>query len=634
MVSKYVEQLCQSKETVSSVLEQHPAEAPGPIFHKLYPPHKEPHQHNGRGKNSPPTASASPLTQYVLDQALKCGNWGPKNPSALFLQAFSDAIACLETDPTAGVVSPPLMGTHGTIPLTVIAPLLDVVRHCSNLIARAEQEVFFITSVWMPSAAQRLIKNALKELSRRAGERGRTVVVKMMIDKPAPSNAFDPHRAIRPGEWTGKAVDLPCEEDIPNIDMELVSLHHFVLGTLHAKFCIVDRKVAVVMSNNIEDNDNLEMMTHLEGPIVLSIYDSALVMWQKHLNQPLPPPPPPADEGPSYLGDELLYVYRPPGTYSDISMQGEESGYLPEHTPEDPHYDSSLAQEMIRMQSCYSTKQHENRLQAANRQLNLTVKHAVLPTGPEIEDGNELVPYIATETPSPVPMALVSRPAYGAVDRRSIHVPQNEAWLSLIRNAQKSIFIQTPDLNAAALIPALAEALKRGVEVTYYVCFGYNDSGEIIPGQGGSNEQAAQHLISQLPVLGTERSRLHIHNYVGKDQDHPIHNSFKSRSCHIKLLIADEAVGVQGSGNQDTQSWYHSQEINVMVESKEICEKWREAIERNQNTKSFGKVAEDGIWRDSEGKAGKGYMGNPGPLEGLLWGVGGMLKKFRDVGGI
>src|SRR5690606_27216463 len=100
-------------------------------------------------------------------QALQCGRWGPTEPSRLFLQAFADSLGCLDVDPTLGVVSPPLMGSYGTIPLTVIAPLLEIARHCSNLIVRAEREVFFATSVWQPSEAQKLIRNALVELSKR-----------------------------------------------------------------------------------------------------------------------------------------------------------------------------------------------------------------------------------------------------------------------------------------------------------------------------------------------------------------------------------------------------------------------------------------------------------------------------------
>ena len=127
--------------------------------------------------------------------------------------------------------------------------------------------------------------------------------------------------------------------------------------------------------------------------------------------------------------------------------------------------------------------------------------------------------------------------------------------------------------------------------MTYYVCLGYNDAGEMLPGQGGTNEQNANHLLTSLSSAAKER--LKIFFYVAADQSRPIHNSFKQRSCHIKLLIVDSEVAVQGSGNQDTQSWFHSQEVNVMVDSAEVCRVWRKGIERNQNTARYGRVSGD-----------------------------------------
>lgn len=627
MVSDHVVRLCRSANSVSSMLASNPTEGPGAIAKRLYGHYEKDLRRN-------PDHDKTASSPEVLELALSCGHWGPTTPSPLFLQAFADSLRCLDADPLSSVVSPPLMGSHGTIPLTVIAPLVDIIRHVSNVIARAEREVFFITCNWSPSVAQRLIKNALIELSRRAGERNQRVVVKLMYDKATAASAIDPHQRVSPATYSSKAIQLPAPEDVPNLDMEVVSLHKLVLGTLHAKFCVVDRKIAVIMSNNMEDNANMEMMTHLEGPIVDSIYDTALITWKHPLEPPLPSHNSPAAEGglPT-SSQEPLYLDRGAGRDPErIVANGRSHADLPEHTPEDPHYDVDMAGEIIRMQSCYSTKPNESRLQAANRQLNLAVKEPIPPTGPEILDGHEMTPYIDTSTPYPVPIAMVSRPPYGNVDSKNVFVPQNEAWLSLIRNAKKHIFIQTPDLNAAPLIPALAEALKRGVEVTYYVCFGYNDAGEIIPGQGGTNEQAARSLLSLLPKEGPERQLLHIYDYVGKDQDHPIHQCFRTRCCHVKILIVDGSVGIQGSGNQDTQSWFHSQEINVMVDSPEIMLKWRDGIERNQNTKMFGRVAEDGVWRDKDGNPGEGYMGDPNPVEGLIKGVWGMYKKMERGG--
>jgi hypothetical protein len=59
-----------------------------------------------------------------------------------------------------------------------------------------------------------------------------------------------------------------------------------------------------------------------------------------------------------------------------------------------------------------------------------------------------------------------------------------------------------------------------------------------------------------------------------------------------------------------------------MLDSQEVCRQWRDGIERNQNTRRFGRAAEDGIWKDKDG--------NPGKVEGLFKGVGRMLKKMKD----
>lgn len=417
---------------------------------------------------------------------------------------------------------------------------------------------------------------------------------------------------------------------MPNIEFEVISFHKPLLGTLHAKFMVVDRKIAVIQSNNMEDNDNMEMMTQVEGPIVDSIYDTALITWGNAFSTTLPSAKAPATEGGLTIpneNNESLYTSRGPAREQQQIVTDGQDSQLSEHLPGDPHYDPDLASEITRTQSTYDSKHNESLLEAANRQLNLACPKSFPPTGPDIDPGVEITPYIPISTPLPVPIALVSRPPFGKPNNSNLFVPQNEAWLSCIRNAKSSIFIQTPDLNATPLHNAMVNALKRGIEITYYVCLGYNDAGEIMPGQGGTNEMFASDLVASLSP--DERARLYIAYYVGKDQDRPIHHNFKARSCHIKLLIADGHIGIQGSGNQDTQSWYHSQEINILVDSAEVCRKWREGIERNQNTARFGMAAKDGVWRDNEGKEAEGSMGRPGKVAGWFKGAMGMVKKSQ-----
>jgi phosphatidylserine/phosphatidylglycerophosphate/cardiolipin synthase-like enzyme len=60
------------------------------------------------------------------------------------------------------------------------------------------------------------------------------------------------------------------------------------MGTFHSKYMVIDRRIACVSSNNIQDRVNLEMNIHLEGPIVDAFYDMALLSWAEKMDPPLP----------------------------------------------------------------------------------------------------------------------------------------------------------------------------------------------------------------------------------------------------------------------------------------------------------------------------------------------------------
>ena len=93
-------------------------------------------------------------------------------------------------------------------------------------------------------------------------------------------------------------IQIPHPDDIPNVHVEVVNFHKPVFGTFHSKYMIVDRRIAIVQSNNIQDIDNMEMMTQFEGPIVDSFYDVALISWHNALKPPLPLLNRPAAGGP------------------------------------------------------------------------------------------------------------------------------------------------------------------------------------------------------------------------------------------------------------------------------------------------------------------------------------------------
>ncbi len=154
---------------------------------------------------------------------------------------YHDALCTLDNSVSGAMVSPSLMGSCGVIPLTVISvydrhptqllrKLTRVIRripqimaHMANLIVRAEREVFLATNYWINSVASSYITEALKELSRRAGQRGTKVVVKIIYDRGSPKQLVEPHYVVGEKEYLSKAVNLPPTEEIPNLDMQVMN---------------------------------------------------------------------------------------------------------------------------------------------------------------------------------------------------------------------------------------------------------------------------------------------------------------------------------------------------------------------------------------------------------------------------
>ncbi|KAI0144306.1 IQ calmodulin-binding motif protein [Xylariaceae sp. FL1272] len=672
IITDRVLQWCQSEDSVTSLLASDPSLSPSDAWVKLYNDHV---QCSGRRVDEHTRKDSKiSITDDPLSRARECGKWCGNEPSELFLQIYHDALCTLDDNPGRAMVT--LMGRSGTVPLTVLSVVPDIVRHMSNLIVRAETEVFLATNFWSSGIATKYITDAILELSRRAAVRGKHVVMKIMYDRGNPRQFIDPHHIVPEKDYVGGAVKLPAAKDIPFVDLEVMNYHQPVLGTFHAKYMVVDRRTAVIQSNNIQETDNLEMMVHVEGPIVDSLYDMALISWHKVLKPPLPclrsssssskmteyalPQSTKFSEhgcikGHAAIVDPDKMPSRAPYGKAAVQERPNNSTQstgtaivgntgalesqarvpykeLPEHTTENPHYDDDIAGEVSRVQAAVSSKPDETAMHAVTRHLNHTINVGFPGNAPECDPVDEMTPYIPLPEHEPFPMALVCRPPFGPPTHSSVVNPQNEAWLSALRNAKRNVFIQTPTLNARPLIPAIVAACERGVDVYCYICLGYNDAGELLPMQGGHNDKVVNQMYTTLSPRG--RQHLKWYWYVAKDQTKPVHAGKKKRSCHVKLLIVDEHVAIQGNGNQDTQSWYHSQEINLMYDSPKVCRAWIEALRRNQNTGRYGAVSqEDGVWRDELGNTADGAMGPDSGHFAWAKGVIGAVKRVQGTGG-
>ncbi|KAK6532093.1 hypothetical protein TWF694_003255 [Orbilia ellipsospora] len=511
------------------------------------------------GYSPDPTAPVISPSAEELAEIRSSKSFKGLEVSELFGKIYFNVLRSLEANPAGNITSFRTIGSCGTVPLTIVSTVPEIADHYHILILNAKLDILIFSNFWKDSYASRKIGDALKELSRRRESSDkRKIVVKIMFDRGSASHVLYPRVKVEEAERV--TLGLPAKKDIPNINLEVVNYHNFPLGTLHSKFMVIDRKVAVINSCNIQDNSNLEMMCQFEGPIVESIYEHGILTWGEPIGYPLP------------------------SLEAHESSKSSDSEEFPAAVP-------------VVSRTMNDVNEILNKSLKQNTSYQATDDLADRPFMSHVRHSTDLFP-----------MALVNRAPYAPPGNVSINTPQNVAWLSGVEFAESKIYIQTPDLNAPPIMSALVDAVKRGVDVTIVLCLGYNDLGEMLPLQGGHNENIVAKMKEQLTE--EEKKRLKVYWYVGRDMTRPIHATKQVRTCHIKLMIVDERIGIQGSGNQDTQSWFHSQETNCMIESQEVCQSWMKQLAANQNSFKHGLGSDiDGVWRDEAGNIAKDSIG-------------------------
>lgn len=160
-------------------------------------------------------------------------------------------------------------------------------------------------------------------------------------------------------QYTSEKVQLPPANEIPNVDLQVINFHRPIFGTFHAKFTVIDRHIALLQSSNIQDNDNLEMLAHISGPIVDAFYDAALLSWGKALDPPLPLLD---SQSQTALGNDEGEN----GPHFSVTATSE---VLSENNSSAPPYDNTLEEETQRVNSSVHPRGEESLTQAVSRHL-------------------------------------------------------------------------------------------------------------------------------------------------------------------------------------------------------------------------------------------------------------------------
>lgn len=325
-------------------------------------------------------------------------------PSDLFLKMYAAALETIDKDPKVAILSPSLFASSGVITLTVLSVIPDIMRHYHDIIVAAQKEVLIATNAWEMGQSVELVTSAFTELNKRAGETGRKVVVKILMDAITLKNAIQPRVPHAPDTWT--KIGMPKPEEIPNLQVEIVNYHVAPLGTFHSKFMVADRQIGLINSNNINIRSNVEMMCRVEGDIVNSLYDTFWISWGRSL------PNPPG----------LPCISTPAEPHREFYFASTHKG--------DPDQDQKLPASLV--DQLKSNEAHYYRQNSPAKSISVNNRLGVNKDAPETcsDDQSDFTPYYFHLKCDQVPMVLVNRPPYNLPGHGSLHNPQNAAWLA------------------------------------------------------------------------------------------------------------------------------------------------------------------------------------------------------------
>lgn len=187
------------------------------------------------------------------------------------------------------------------------------------------------------------------------------------------------------------------------------------VGSFHQKSVVFDRKIALLSSNNVQNRDDVGFMVQLEGPIVQSIYDTAILAWWTTFSPPLP-----------------LLSYKPeyPAKISkDMFIFGKEQPEVESKGDLD-----EMAQRTLKRLAIDDVSQTSLESSVADGD----AAEGEAASLPALQLFN---PLLLHDPHDPFPIALVNRTPRGRKGQGDTYVPQNQAWLSSFKFAKHSVFL-------------------------------------------------------------------------------------------------------------------------------------------------------------------------------------------------
>jgi len=423
-------------------------------------------------------------------------------------------------------------------------------------ILQAKEEVILVTCFWAPSSTLTALSDTLKQLARlrkdyyssqEPAHMGHEALPPLNIRICFSSRSFFQklfHPSSKagytypPSKWVSQ-LGLPDPRILEAglINLEVKSLFFLPFSVMHPKFLIIDRHRAWLPSCNVSRAPWLECCVEITGEAVASLLRFYHGVW---------------------------------GQYKEDSTR------LPVTADLGRQLDGVVDLHRVGLTSIQSPARRLVSLQLG------TTPTIILPSS-----------HHRNPRLRPLPWQQYPRPP---------STPLNCAILRLFAMAEKKIYLQTPNLTSAAVIDSLLGALDRGVDVTVVTSKGMMVLEQLLTGgtttswclrsfiklytkrqrqssrsaseSTGDDSNAMSDLQSQCPSLGSLEV-FYFHplptNQKLKVPEEPVHS-------HLKLTMVDDEWVVLGSGNMDRASWFTSQELGILFQSKEFVAEVGDAV--------------------------------------------------------
>lgn len=330
------------------------------------------------------------------------------------------------------------------------------------------------------------------------------------------------------GKETKEEKEKEKEKELwRGLDLEIKSIFFLPFSVWHPKFVIVDRKEVWLPSCNVSWEEWFEGGVRVQGEGVVRKF---VEFWEEN--------------------------WRSDGDGGEGEEEGEEE------EGEEPDQDQEEQEEE-------EDSHHHNPPSPTTTTTTLpNIPYKFLPSPHHRNPHFHLFPW---QTPSPAPPT-----------------PLNLELLHLFTTAQKSIYIQTPNLTCAPVLDALwGAAVERGVQVTIVTSERLMRVEQLVTA-GRTTGWCVRGLVKKYQRAMLERERrmgdleagrggtmgsLRVSYYEPRSEaaaKAKTGGDAEPVQSHLKLTVVDEEAIVFGSGNMDRASWYTSQELGVAFYSHEL----------------------------------------------------------------